>query len=234
MFPATGTIEIYRRGIDAPPLVQLGFVSHEVSHAVQYALDYDDTRRREIVLENEVKAPKFHTLVAEYGWTRQPVEADPTTTYELFRPQYISSDTYEYLYREEGLAAWEEWLAAIYEEVGEENYLTDPRITELYILGDDSISSPWEWYSDHVIAHVYLAMFGTLRPGCSEADAAQLQAVAEAEVLASAWPYFRFENARGAAFQSHLEKKQPIRPADTSAMARRYIAGSERCFTRTR
>jgi hypothetical protein len=229
VFPATGTMEIYRRGIEAPPLVQLGFLSHEVSHAVQYGLDYG-AHRREIVVDNEVKAPRFHALVAKYGWTRQPVEADPTTTFELFRPQYISSDAYEYVYRDESLAAWEEWLAAIYEEVGDANYLTDPRITELYVLGDYSISSPWEWYSDEVIARVYLDMFATLRPGCSEDDAAQLQATAEAEVLAPAWPYFRFENARGAPFQTYLQKEQPIRPADAKEMARHYIAGSERCL----
>ena len=186
VLPATGTMEIYRRGIDSPPLVQLGFLSHEISHAVQYALDFDQARRSEIVLHNEVKAPKFHALVARYGWTRREVDADPTTRFELFRPQYISSDTYEYLYREEELVAWEDWLAAIYDEVGEANYLTDPRIAELHILGDYSLSSPWEWYSDHVIAQVYMAMFDALRSGCNDAEVEQLQAATEAEVLAMA------------------------------------------------
>lgn len=230
MFPATGTMEVYRRGIDAPPLVQLGFLSHEVSHAVQYALDFDATRRREIVLHNEVKAPKFHALVAKYGWSRQALEDNPTAHYSLFRPQYISPDAYEYLYREEGLAAWEDWLTSIYDEVGEANYLTDPRITELHILGDYSISGPWEWCSDHVIAHAYMAMFDSLRSGCSKAEVAELLAATQTQVLSPQWPYFRFENARGAPFQDQLQAVQPIQPSDAKELARRYIAGADRCL----
>ena len=229
VLPAAGVMEIYRRGIDAPPLVQLGFLSHEISHAVQYALDSSREQRRALLIDNEVSAPAFHALVARYGWSRRSVDADPTAEFELFRPQYISPDAYEYLYREEGLPAWEEWVAAIYEEVGEEGYLSDPRITELHILGDYSLSSPWEWYSDHVIAYLYMQMFDALGDGCTEAEVAQLQASAEAEVLAPEWPYFRFENARGAPFQQHLGEVQPIRATDAKDLARRYVPRSERC-----
>ena len=229
VLPATGTMEIYRHGIDAPPLVQLGFLSHEISHAVQYALDSNRAPRRALLIDHEVSAPPFHALVARYGWSRRSVDADPTAEFDLFRPQYIAPDAYEYLYREDPLSAWEDWLAVIYEVVGEECYLRDRRITELYILGDYSLSSPWEWYSDHVIAYVYMQMFDALGDGCTEAQVAQLQASAEAEVLAPEWPYFRFENARGAPFQQYLEKVQPIRATDAKDLARRYIPGSERC-----
>ena len=229
VLPATGTMEIYRRGIDAPPLVQLGFLSHEISHGVQYALDSNREQRRALMIDNEVSAPTFHALVARYGWSRRSVDADPTAEFELFRPQYIAPDAYEYLYREEDLSAWEDWLAAIYEEVGEQSYLSDPRITELYILGDYSLSSPWEWYSDHVIAYVYMQMFDALAERCTEAEVAELRGSAEAEVLTPQWPYFRFENARGAPFQQHLDEVMPIRATDAKDLARRYVPGSERC-----
>jgi hypothetical protein len=231
VLPASQTMEIYRRGIDAPPLVQLGFLSHEISHAVQYALDYDERRQREIMVDNEVKAPNFHSLVADYGWTRRAVKPDPTTRFELFRPQYISSDAYEYLYRGERIDAWEKWLAAIYEEVGETDYLMDSRITELHILGDYSLLTPWEWFSDHVIAYVYLEMFEALRSRCSEGALKALEATVQTEILAPEWPYFRFANARGAAFQRYLHDMLPIAPEDAAVLAERYLPAGEACET---
>jgi hypothetical protein len=166
VLPATQTLEIYRRGIDAPPVIQLGFLAHEIAHNVQFSLDYDAQRQDEIVRRNYFAAAHFFGLVENYGWTTVPVEPDPEAEFTLFRPQYVAIEPYEYLYLEQPLEYWETWLAAIYEEVGEKAYLSDERITRLHILGDYSLSGLWEWYSDEMIAYLYLAMLDSLREQC--------------------------------------------------------------------
>jgi hypothetical protein len=223
VFAATQTLVIYRRGVESPPAIQLGFLSHEVAHNIQFALDYDEKRRQEIIERNYIAATRFHELVEPYGWTTVPLEIDPRDEYTLFRPQYLSIQPYDYLYNDEPLEAWEEWLAAIYDEVGEENYLSDERITELHILGDYSLSGPWEWYSDEVIAYVYLALFDSLAGRCSPESLKVLEEEFQTEVVASAWPYFAYENARGADIQIHLRQVYTMTSEDVAAMAETYL-----------
>ena len=220
---ATQTLVIYRRGVESPPAIQLGFMAHEIGHNIQFALDYDDQRQQEIIERNYFAATRFHELVEPYGWTTVTLEIDPRDEFTLFRPQYLSIQPYDYLYRDEPLGDWEEWLNAIYEEVGEEDYLSDERITELHILGDYSLSGPWEWYSDHVIAYVYLALFDSLEGRCSPASLESLREKFQSEVVASAWPYFAYENARGADIQIHLRQVYTMTPEDVAAMAETYL-----------
>jgi hypothetical protein len=220
---ATQTLVIYRRGIDSPPAIQVGFLAHEIAHNIQFSLDYDDQRRQEIIERNYIAATRFHELVEPYGWTTLELEIYPRDEFTLFRPQYLSIQPYEYLYNDESLEDWEEWLAAIYDEVGEENYLSDERITELHILGDYSLSGPWEWYSDHVIAYVYMALFDSLEGRCSPASLQTLKDTFQREVVAPAWPYFAYENARGDDIQIHLGQVYTLTSEDVAAMAETYL-----------
>jgi hypothetical protein len=233
VLPATQTLEIYRRGIDSRPVIQLGFLAHEIAHNIQFSLDYDAQRQDEIIRHNYFAAAHFFDLVEPYGWTTVPTETDPMVEFKLFRPQYISLEPYEYLYLEEPLPEWEAWLAAIYEEVGEEAYLTDERITEIHILGDYSLSGPWEWYSDEVIAYLYLAMLDSLSQRCQPSEWEALRLAFQRETVAAEWPYFRFENARGDDIQIHLAQVYPMDPADVHQLAASYllVAHPEFCVT---
>jgi hypothetical protein len=201
---ATQTLVIYRRGVESPPAIQLGFMAHEIGHNIQFALDYDDQRQQEIMKRNYFAATRFHELVEPYGWTTVPLEIDPRDEFTLFRPQYLSIQPYDYLYNDEPLEAWEEWLAAIYEEVGEENYLSDERITELH-------------------AYVYLALFDSLSKRCTPESLESLEEKFQTEIVAPAWPYFAYENARGDDIQIHLRQVYTMSPEDIAAMAETYL-----------
>jgi hypothetical protein len=223
VFAATRTMEIYQLGIESPPIIQLGFLAHEIAHMVQFAMDYDDEKQDAIVRDNRFDPERFHALVAEYGWTVVPYDADPTNVYRLFRPQYVSIEPWSYLYFDETPEEWQAWLAAISEEVGAPAYLADSRITAYNIPGDYSMTSPWEWYSDHVIAYVYLSMLRSLADDCGPASAEDLARELQEQVVAEWWPAFRFENARGAAIQQHLAAEFPLRPDDLAYLAATYL-----------
>ena len=118
---------------------------------------------------------------------------------------------------------WADWLGDIYSEVGEEAYLSDSRLLEYHILGDYSISGPWEWYSDHLIAYVYIAMVDALKEACTEPAWNALRNSFQHDVVQAAWPYFQFENARGAPIQEYLAETFPMEPADVEYLARHYL-----------
>ncbi len=223
VFAATRTMEIYSLGIESPPIIQLGFLAHEIAHMVQFAMDYDDERQDAIVRENRFDPDRFHALVADYGWTVVPYDVDPTNIYRLFRPQYVSIEPWSYLYFDETPEEWQAWLTAISEEVGAPAYLSDSRVTAYNIPGDYSITSPWEWYSDHVIAYVYLSMLRSLADDCDPASVEDLANELQEQVVAEWWPAFRFENARGAPIQQHLAAEFPLQTDDLAYLAATYL-----------
>ena len=223
VLPASQTLEIYRRGIDAPAIIQLGYLAHEIAHNIQFSYDYDAQRQDEIMRRNYFAATHFLQLVEPYGWTPVPVELEPGTEFSLFRPHYVVLEPYEYLYLDEPIEDWEQWLAAIFDEVGVENYLSDERITELNILGDYSLSGPWEWYSDYVIAYLYIEIIDSLAGQCTPAERRALSAALQSETVSREWPYFRFENARGAEVLSHLREEYPLDPADLGYLSEHYL-----------
>ena len=223
VFAATRTMEIYQLGIESPPIIQLGFLAHEIAHMVQSAMDYDEAKQDAIVRDNRFDPERFHALVAEYGWTVVPYDVDPESVYRLFRPQYISIEPWSYLYLDEPPEEWQAWLTAIAEEVGAPAYLADSRVTAYNIPGDYSMTSPWEWHGDHVIAYVYLSMLRSLADDCDPASLDGLARHVQDEIVAEWWPAFRFENARGAAIQDHLAATLPIRADDLDYLARTYL-----------
>ena len=216
-------MEIYQLGIDSPPIIQLGFLVHELAHMVQFAMDFDETRQAAIVRDNRFDPERFHALAAEYGWTVVVYDEDPESVYRLFRPQYVSIEPWYYLYFGSTPEEWQAWLTAIGDEVGVPDYLADSRVSGRDILGDYSLTSPWEWYSDHVIAYVYLSMFRALEDDCGPVELDALVTGLQQQVVAEWWPAFRFENARGAAIQEHLAAAIPVQPDNLDYLARTYL-----------
>ena len=223
VLPATRTMEIYRRGIDAGPVIQLGFLVHEIGHTIQFAMDYGAAEREAIVRHNHFDSARFHALVQPYGWTSSLLPDVTEGSYALFRPQYDSAQAIEYRYLGETPDEWSGWLQVIYDEVGEAAYLTDERMTDLHILGDYSLTNPWEWYSDHLIAYLYLAMLDALGTRCTPGSLEGLSSRFQERIVASEWPYFRFENARGAPVQADLAQAYPISHGDMEHLVDVYL-----------
>jgi hypothetical protein len=227
VLPASQTMEIYQRGIDAAPAIQLGFLTHEIGHSIQFEMDYDQLRQDEITQRNYFAAPHFHDSVEPFGWTMEHYEEDPELEFEFFRPQYISQQPYEYRYLEATRQNWELWLNDIYEEVGAQQYLGDQRLVELHILGDYSLTGPWEWHSDQLIAYIYLAMLDSTRAICHDAAWRELAYRFQKETVEQAWPYFRFENARGAPIQKILANDYPLKSEDIAYLSKAYLLAGD-------
>jgi len=223
VLPANQTMEIYRRGIDANPAIQLGYLAHELGHNLQFAMDYDAQRQAEIVHRNYFAASNFHALVEKFGWTVEDWDEAPDADYDLFRPQYSSQEPYGYLYLGRTPEEWDAELVEIYAETGEADYLTDERLVSRHILGDYSVSNPWEWHSDHIIAYVYLAMLESLQSVCSPEDLRQLELTFQRDTVQGEWPYFRFANATGAPIQKHLQNTLAMSDTSARQLANDYL-----------
>ena len=74
-----------------------------------------------------------------------------------------------------------------------------------------------------MIACLYIEMLDSLTDQCPATERKALADAFQAETVFSEWPYFRFENARGAEILSHLRAEYPLNPADARYLAENYL-----------
>ena len=217
----TQSLVIYRIGIDYPSFVQLGLVAHELGHNYQLSLDFD---QHDLAAENErvyYPAPRFHALVEPFGWEAQPVVFDPAADgYQSFTPQYYDVSPF-YTWLGDTTEEWAAWLERKYSREGDD-YLEDPEVLEHHIVGDYSLSNPWEWYSDNMIAYTFLEIERRLR---EMLDGDELDAALQAMDAASreAWPSFRYQNLDRDAVEQHFRKTFPLREQDLGHFVVEYV-----------
>lgn len=125
---------------------------------------------------------------------------------------------------------WEGWLNAIWEEMGEpEDYLTHPSLVEEEVVGDYSLTSPYEWYGDNLLAYVVTVLEETaLERIAARGTRPEVEAAQEAakerlvESLRAVWPGFYHRNI-GKEVRACFGETFPIREDDRQLLVERYI-----------
>ena len=217
----TQSLIIYRVGIDYPPLIQLGLVVHELGHNYQFSLDYD---AQNSAAENDrvyFPAPGFHALVAPFGWQTQALGFDPKTdTYQVFTPQYYEL-TPSYTWHGDTPETWADWLEQKYLSAGD-GYLDDAEIRAYHIVGDYSLTNPWEWYSDNLIAYTFLEIERRIGEDfAGDVSTAALAAMHRA--TGEAWPGYAYRNFDRQRLGPHFRRRFPLREADLRYLGSAYV-----------
>jgi hypothetical protein len=216
MISQTQTLAIYRSGIDLPPFVQLGLLVHELAHGYQFSLDFQSEPPEVESRRVYFPAPVFLERVGRFGWRGAPLSPDEIPEpFALFTPHYLGAEP-AYTYRSETPEWWAEWLASLYDEIGD-GYLEDPRVKERGILGDYSLENPWEWHSDTLIAYLFMEIESQLE---RTAGAVQLEAVRRA--AREAWPSFRYRNL-APEVHGYFRQVLPLRDEDLGYFVDAYV-----------
>ncbi len=200
VFSQTQSLTVYDPGRAVEDdLGLLGLLVHEMGHSFHMALDWDAARPG---LENgrtDFPVPRFTEAVARFGWTTNEYYDG---RFEGLTPMprflYTGMSEPEFLLDGKTPDEWEGWLNAIYEELGEpEDYLEHPSFAREGVVGDYSLSTPYEWYGDNLLAYVV----SVLEAAALEGLPADAEAGAAAEVregitasLRAIWPAFHHRN----------------------------------------
>jgi hypothetical protein len=217
--PQTQTLMVYRVGLDYPPIAQLGLLAHELGHVWQFAWDFD---AGDLAAENRrihYPGTRFLALVEPFGWSSQPQPYDPAADdYTLFTPQYHTLGP-TYLYQGESPAEWAARLERLYEEIGD-SYLQDPTLAG--VVGDYSLTNPWEWHADNLLAYLYASLEArareTLRREEGEETIAALRAIVQ-----EAWPGFRYQNFDAERLEDHYRRYFPLSDSDLDYFVESYL-----------
>ena len=202
----------------------LGLLAHEIGHAWHMALDWDFAHPASENARHDFPAPRFVAMMKPFGWTTDGYYDGELQDDLPVRPQFLYTGISEpeFVYRDRTPQDWIEWLEAVYAELGEpEDYLEDAQFVDRGIVGDYSLTSPYEWFGDNVLAYLLV----TLEDAALEGLDAQQASVARDRITAALraiWPGFNHRNIAPET-RAFFAKTFPISAEDQALLVRRYI-----------
>ena len=227
VIPQTQSLIVYNEGREVEDDIGLlGLLVHEMGHNYTMSLDFDE---EDIVTENgriDFPAPNFVELVKPFGWTtNEYFDGDIGVGLPVVpRFAYTGMSEPVFAFRGETPEEWAAWVDDIYEELdGSPTYLHDATFGEQGIVGDYSLSAPYEWYGDNFIAYVVSVIEEeALESFAADSSRATVAKKAVNEALLAIWPGFYHRNL-APEVRAYFERTFPISEPDRRALAKRYI-----------
>jgi len=206
------------------PAGLLGLLVHEIGHAWHMSLDWDAEHPERENARNDFPAPVFVRTVAPFGWSTSGYFDGELADDLPVRPQFLYTGISEpeFLYRGQSAQDWAVWVEEIYSTIGErDDYLEDERIASRGIVGDYSLTTPYEWYGDNVLAYVLVTLEEAALSGLEPEQAAKGRETIT-QALRAIWPGFYHRNL-ATDVRTYFTETFPISAADREALVRRYV-----------
>ena len=224
MLAQTQTLTVYRKSIErAEPLVLFGLMVHEVAHAWQLAQDFDE---RNLVAENKkmhYELGRFTAGLERFGWEIDRGSTPEGYHHRLYWPHFYATSP-RYLYRGSTSAQWADWFDELERESGSQLLRTRSVVT-WGLIGPYSLTSPWEWHADQLMASVYNRM-ATQLPVSDNRSVAAASTVLRSQMLETVqlqWRRFDYRNAVGTSVARELEREFPLSSAELDLLTERYV-----------
>ncbi len=206
------------------PVGLLGLLVHEIGHAWHMSLDWDAEHPERENARNDFPAPVFVRTVAPFGWSTSGYFDGELADDLPVRPQFLYTGISEpeFLYRGQSAQDWAVWVEEIYSTIGErDDYLEDERIASRGIVGDYSLTTPYEWYGDNVLAYVLVTLEDAALSGLDPEQAATGRETMT-QALRAIWPGFYHRNL-APDVRAYFGETLPMAAADREALVRRYV-----------
>jgi hypothetical protein len=225
VFPQTQSLIVYDQGrAVAHRLGLLGLLVHEMGHTYHMSLDFDESN---LVAENgrvDFPAPAFVALVKPFGWTTTEYFDGDISGALTLAPRFVYAGMSEpvFRFRDRTPEEWQAWVDGVYEDLDESpTYLLADDFSRQGIVGDYSLSTPYEWYGDNFLAYVVTVIEEEALRDIDPADREEAKARTD-QALREIWPSFYHRN-QAADVRRYFEETFPIADSDRQFLAARYI-----------
>lgn len=229
VFSQSQSLTVYDVGRDVPyDIGLLGLLVHELGHNYHMSLDYEV---EDLLLENgrtDFPAPNFVQLIEPFGWVQQGYYDGEFTDTLPVVPRFAYTGISEPLFQFKGQTPeqWDAWLWKTYDELGQSaSYLEQPPFSERAIVSDYSLTTPYEWYGDSLLAYLVVVLEQEMlahleREGRRDEVETSKQRITEA--IRAIWPGFYHRNIAPEVV-IYFERVFPISPEDRRVLAQRYL-----------
>lgn len=224
MVAQTQTLTVYTKAIaGADPLIVFGLFVHETDHAWQLAQDFDVKNLRAENKRIHYPPGKFTASLKRFGWEAKDDTLGEGHHHRLYWPHfYATSPTY--LYRGSAPNEWAAWFEDVEAESGRDFLRNSPAVT-WGMVGPYSLTSPWEWHADQLMASVY----NRIDRGIGEnhnrpyRNIASLLRARMLQVVRGQWYRYDYRNAAGTSIDRELGKQFELTPAEIDTLIERYV-----------
>jgi hypothetical protein len=220
----TQTLTVYTKSItDADPLVVLGLLVHEVDHAWQLGQDFDTTDPRAENKRIHYPPGKFTSSLERFGWVAEDDTLGEVYHHRLYWPHFYATSP-RYLYRGSPPNEWAAWFEDVERESGRDFLRNSPAVT-WGMVGPYSLTSPWEWHADQLMASVYNRIDRGIGQHHNHAyrDIASLLRVRMLKSVRGQWYRYDYRNAAGTSIDRALAQQFELTPIEIETLIDRYV-----------
>jgi hypothetical protein len=224
MLAQTQTLTICTKSLEgAEPIVLLGLVIHEVAHAWQLAQDFDESHLAEENVKMHFPPGHFTRSLERYGWKVDRGTLEEGYRHRLYWPHFYATSP-RYMYRGSSPHEWATWFEDVRAESGPEFLRNSPAVT-WGMVGPYSLTSPWEWHADHLMA----ALYNRMDRGVSEHDnrtyrnIAGLLRTAMLDAVQAQWSRYDYRNAVGTSVDRELGRRFAVTQEEIEILVDRYV-----------
>ncbi len=229
VFSQTQSLTIYDDGRNVPYKIGLlGLLVHEIGHSYHMSLDFkaDDLDAENGMLE--FPAPAFTKSIAPFGWVTTDYYNGEFSGALPVMPLFAYTGISEPLFDFNGRTPeqWSEWLTVMYDDLDQpSDYLEKEPFRRRHIVGDYSLTSPYEWYGDNLLAYVLVVLEREVLDSLArEGREAESESIKRriSSAMRQIWPGFYHGNIAPDVFE-YFERLFPILPEDRRFLAARYM-----------
>jgi hypothetical protein len=224
MVAQTQTLTVYTNSlVSADPLVLLGLLVHEVDHAWQLAQDFDTNDVRAENKRIHYPPGKFTSSLERFGWVAEDDTLGEGHHHHLYWPHFYATSP-RYLYRGSPPNEWAAWFEDVERESGRDFLSNSPAVT-WGMVGPYSLTSPWEWHADQLMASVYNRIDRGIGQHHNRAyrDIASLLRVRMLQSVRGQWYRYDYRNAAGTSIDRALAHQFELTPIEIETLIDRYV-----------
>jgi hypothetical protein len=224
MLAQTQTLTVCTKSLEgAEPIVLLGLMIHELGHAWQLAQDFDESNLAAENVRMHFAPGRFTRSLERFGWKVDRATLSEGYHHRLYWPHFYATSP-RYLYRGSSPNEWAAWFEDVQRESGPEFLRNSPAVT-WGMVGPYSLTSPWEWHADHLMA----ALYNRIDRGVTEHDNRTYRNIsgllrgAMLESVQAQWSRYDYRNAVGTSIDRELGRRFALTGAEIELLVDRYV-----------
>jgi hypothetical protein len=224
MLGQTQTLTICTQPLqDAPPVVLLGLMIHEVGHAWQLAQDFDESNLAAENTKMYFPPGRFTRSLERFDWQVDKATIREGYRHRLYWPHFYATSP-RYTYRGTPPRGWATWFENLQRESGPEFLRNSPAVT-WGMIGPYSLTSPWEWHADHLMAALYNRIDRGIgeHPNRAYRSIAGLLRGAMLDAVQDQWSRFDYRNAIGTPIDRELGRRFALTKQELEILVDRYV-----------
>ena len=217
--PESSTVFFTSVTLDLSPVMRLEILAHELTHTVQYGMDFSAADLLDYRTQNRYESSHFLDFAKSLGWTTV-TPAPSRLPYALVAWHCDDDDSPKLQYLVRPPKDWQaDW----------DNF-NDAQRQAHHMVDSYAFSDAWEWDAEYTAAFTLNQLLVAAQRICTPSQAASLRDSLRADMIAKptgdAWDYHH-ENAVGLpAYESAIAGKFHVDDDTWDALARRFLLAS--------